>query len=576
MGRNTEVCKVVMEQYEPGKLARVLLVQDDVPAGTQLGQMLREVWPRGLIVSQAREISDAAHELADHGATCVLLDIPHDDAPLDALEQLTTASPGTPIIVLSDHAGDELGAAAVRGGAQDYLLKSELSATTLGRAVRYSVERKRAEVALSVQALHDPLTELPNRALFLDRLRGALDRSRRTGSTVAVLFLDVDGFKEINDTFGHAAGDRVLMVLADRFRDLLRPMDTVARFGGDEFTFLFEGLETERDAALVAERVSQAVELPLTLAGGQHELAVSIGVTMVSDPQTAIDDIIRQADTAMYRAKEGGGDQFELFASVTDRTVGPRTHLEQELRQAVDRAELRVHYQPRVSLNGETGLEGFEALVRWEHPDLGLMEPVEFISIAEETGLIVEIGEWVMRQALEQLGRWRRSRPEVTISVNLSARQLGDGNLVEHLADAIREEDTDPAALCLEIAEGALEAAPALATRQLMALHEMGVKLAVDNFGTGTSSMTLSELPVDILKIDQTLISRLDRAGSEADTVGAAVRLGHELGLRVVAEGVETDAQLAQLRVLGCDGAQGYLFSHPITEEGVHSLLGES
>jgi diguanylate cyclase (GGDEF)-like protein len=566
---------VVMELYGPGKPARVLLVEDDARAALELGEMLHLVWSRGLVVTHTRHVADAVQELADHGATCVLLDL-HDQPVLAALEELSAASPATPIVVVADGDDDQdLGVALVRAGAQDFLVRSELNAPRLARAISYAVERKRGEAALALQALHDPLTALPNRALFLDRLRGALDRSRRTGAPVVVLFLDVDGFKQINDTLGHSAGDRLLIELAERFRAMLRPMDTVARFGGDEFTFLFEGLESEEEAALVAQRVTQTASLPLSLAGQQRAVSISIGVYIVTDPEEEIDDVIRQADTAMYRAKESGGDRFEVFEDVMARLPGPRTHLERDLRQAMDRAQLRVHYQPRVSFNDETGLEGFEALVRWEHPTLGLIEPIEFMSIAEETGLIVPIGEWVIHQALDQVERWRESRPGVTISVNLSARQLGDSHLLEHLAEEIREGGHDPAVLCLEVAEGALEAAPDLAVRQLAALNELGITLAIDDFGTGTSSsITLSELPVHILKIDTTLVAQLGRVGSDIDQVSDAVALGHALGLKVVAEGVETDVQLAHVRRLGCDGAQGYLFSQPMPEEGVYSLLG--
>jgi diguanylate cyclase (GGDEF)-like protein len=564
---------VVMELFGPGKPARVLLVEDDARAALELGEMLRSVWSRGLVVGHTPHVGDAVQELADHGATCVLLDL-HDQPMLAALEELSAASPATPIVVVADGDDDDLGVAVVRAGAQDYLVRADLNAPRLARAISYAVERKRSEAALAMQALHDPLTALPNRALFLDRLRGALDRSRRTGGPVVVLFLDVDGFKQINDSLGHGAGDRLLIELAERFRAMLRPMDTVARFGGDEFTFLFEGLDSEEEAALVAQRVTQSAGLPVILAGQERTVSISIGVYIVTDPEEEIDDVLRQADTAMYRAKESGGARFEVFEDVMARLPGPRTHLERELRLAVERAQLRVHYQPRVSFNDETGLEGFEALVRWEHPELGLMEPIEFMSIAEETGLIVPIGEWVLHQALAQVERWRESRPGVTISVNLSARQLSDSHLVEHLAEEIREGGHDPAVLCLEVAEGALEAAPELAMRQLAALNELGITLAIDDFGTGTSSsITLSELPIHILKIDTTLVSQLGRTESELDQVSDAVELGHALGLKVVAEGVETDAQLAQLRRLGCDGAQGFLFSQPMPEEGVYSLL---
>jgi diguanylate cyclase (GGDEF)-like protein len=562
-----------MELFGPGKPARVLLVEDDAHAALELGEMLRSVWNRGLVVSHTPHVADAVQELADHGATCVLLDV-RDQPLLEALEELSAASPSTPIVVLADGDDVDIGVAVVRAGAQDFLVRVELSAARLARVVGYAVERKRSEAALAMQALHDPLTALPNRALFLDRLRGALDRSRRTGGPVVVLFLDVDDFKEINDTLGHGAGDQLLIELAERFRAMLRPMDTVARFGGDEFTFLFEGLESDEEAALVAQRVTQSAGLPIMVGGQQRTVSISIGVYIVTDPEEEIDDVIRQADTAMYRAKESGGARFEVFEDVMARLPGPRTHLERELRQAIDRAQLRVHYQPRVSFNDETGLEGFEALVRWEHPELGLMEPIEFMSIAEETGLIVPIGEWVIHEALDQVEHWREARPEVTISVNLSARQLGDPQLIEHLAEEIRHGGHDPGVLCLEVAEGALEAAPELALRQLAALNELGITLAIDDFGTGTSSsITLSELPVHILKIDTTLVSQLGRVHGDVDPVGDAVELGHALGLKVVAEGVETDVQLAQVRRLGCDGAQGFLFSEPMPQEGVYSLL---
>jgi diguanylate cyclase (GGDEF)-like protein len=572
--RDTEACKVVvMELSGADEPARLLLVEDDARAAVELGDMLRSVWTHGLVVSHTQHVGDAVRELADHGATCVLLTV-RGELPTDAMAQLTAASPATPIVVVSDSDDEAIGVAAVRAGAQDVLVRADLSAPRLARAVSYAVERKRGEAALALQALHDPLTALPNRVLFLDRLRVALDRSRRTGSPVVVLFLDVDGFKQINDTLGHGAGDRLLTMLAERFRAMLRPMDTVARFGGDEFTFLFEGVESEREAALVAQRVTHSASLPVPLAGQQRSVSISIGVYMVTDPEEKIDDVLRQADTAMYRAKESGGDRVAVFENVMAHLPGPRTHLEGELRQALERAQLRVLYQPLVSCNDEADLEGFEALVRWEHPELGLIKPIDFMSIAEETGLIVPIGEWVIDQALNQVQHWRESRPGVTISVNLSARQLSDSHLVEYLSDALREGGHDPGVLCLEVAEGALEAAPELAMRQLAALNELGVRLAIDDYGTGTSSsITLSELPVHILKIDTTLVSRLGHDEGDADAVSEAVQLGHALGLTVVAEGVETDAQLDQLRRLGCDGAQGYLFSRPMPEDGVVSLL---
>jgi diguanylate cyclase (GGDEF)-like protein len=538
-------------------------------------EMLRAAWSQGLLVTQAQNIVDAAQELADHGATCVLLDLPRDRShPLDALQQLSMSAPSTPIIVLSDYHDDELGVEAIRSGAQDYLLAAELTPATLGRAVRYAVERKRSEVELARQALHDPLTELPNRALFLDRLSVALDRSRRTDTAVCLLFLDVDSFKEVNDTLGHAAGDRLLTVLADRFRGLLRPMDTVARYGGDEFTFLFEGLENEQEALLIAERVTHSASRPLMLGETEISVAVSIGISMVTDPAISLDEAIRDADAAMYRAKEVGGSRFELFDDRPRRRIAERSNAEDALREAIDRSQLRVHYQPRVSINGDTGLVGFEALVRWEHPERGLIGPDEFVPLAEETGLIVPIGEWVIARALEQVSSWRESRPGMTISVNLSPRQLARPDLVANLERALGEARVDPGALWLEVTENTVQQDPVAVGSVLGALHALGVNLALDDFGMGHSSLqSLRALPVDMIKIHQTFVSALDAATDDSALVGAVVELGHALGLTVIAEGVETDVQLAHLRELGCDGAQGFLFSGPVTEDGVHELL---
>jgi diguanylate cyclase (GGDEF)-like protein len=563
-------------QAGPSQPARVLLVEDDPRTAMMIGEMLRAVWTEGLVIAHAQRVEDATQELLDHGATCVLLDLPAEQSvPLAALEHLRSGVPDAPIIVLSDYSDDDLGVAAVKAGAQDYLLKSELNPSVLSRAVRYAVERKRSEIELAHLALHDPLTALPNRTLFLDRFTVSLDRSRRTGAPVAVLFLDVDSFKLINDSLGHPAGDELLRVLADRFRRMLRPMDTVARFGGDEFTFLFEQLEGEREAVLIAERISHSASLPLSLGDGETTVTVSIGIAMVTDPSVAPDHVIRDADTAMYRAKELGGSRFELFDESSRQRAMERIELEGALRLAVERSELRVHYQPRVSLNGITGLVGFEALVRWEHPQRGLIEPSEFISVAEETGLIVPIGEWVLEQALSQVRRWRQARPEMTISVNLSSRQLQDPGLAARLAAATDESGADPGVVCLEVTEDTVEHNPELASRTLAALRQIGFKLAIDDFGMGHSSLqSLRHLPVDTLKIHESFVASLGSAPGDVAIVGAVVELGHALGLSVVAEGVETDAQLAYLRDLGCDGAQGFLFSRPVPEDSVHDLLG--
>ena len=505
---------------------RILLIEEDPRAAMLIGEMLRAAWPDGLIIAHAPRFADAAQELVEHGATCVLLTIRGDGAdPLKDLGHLLAAAPDAPVVVLSDRADEELGLAAVKAGAQDCLRAGDVNPGLLARSVRFAIERKRSEVDLTHQALHDPLTGLPNRALFVDRLSVALDRSRRTGAPVAVLFLDVDGFKEINDTLGHAAGDRVLTLLADRFHEMLRPMDTVARFGGDEFTFLFEELESEREAVLIADRISRTASEPLSLGEIEEmEAAVSIGIAIVTDPSVDPESIIRDADAAMYRAKERGGDRFELFDEATRHRASERLALESALRQAVERSELRVHYQPQVSLHGSSDLAGFEALVRWQHPERGLIDAAEFLDVAEATGLIVPIGEWVIGQALAQVTRWRVTRPGVTVSVNVSARQLRDPSLASTVATAVRDSGVAPATLCLEVTEEAVQHDPELAESMLRGLSDLGVGLAVDDFGTGRSSLaSFRDLPVQAIKIHPSFVAGL---GDGSRGLGAPRRAG--------------------------------------------------
>jgi diguanylate cyclase (GGDEF)-like protein len=332
--------------------ARVLLVEDDRRITTLVGEMLRFERTQGLVVSNKYGLAEAPQELVDKGVICVVLGISAPDPEaLGWLEQLRNAAPEVPIVVVAEDCPDEFGIAFVRAGAQDFLPRSELNPRALTRAIRYAIERNRSEVELAHRALHDPLTALPNRALFVDRLTVALDRSRRTGTPVAVLFLDVDNFKEINDSMGHAAGDLLLTVLADRFGDMLRPMDAVARFGGDEFTFLFEELGSEREARLIAERIKQAASRPLTLGDSETSVTVSIGVAFVTDPAVAADQVIRDADAAMYRAKKLGGARFEVDHDVS-QSSNHHAEPDDALRAALDVSHLRVHDHPGVSLNG--------------------------------------------------------------------------------------------------------------------------------------------------------------------------------------------------------------------------------
>jgi diguanylate cyclase (GGDEF)-like protein len=422
--------------------------------------------------------------------------------------------------------------------------------------------------------MHDQLTGLPNRALFLDRLGLALERSRRSGAPLAVLFLDFDNFKEINDTRGHAAGDRVLSVLGERLGGLLRPMDTIARFGGDEFTFLFEGFTSEREVVLIADRICQAAGRPLEVDGVQLTATVSVGIAMVGDPTVSPDTIIREADAAMYRAKDRGRSRFELFDEDSRLRANERIEFESAIRQAVERGELRVHYQPHVILHGMNVVNGIEALVRWEHPTRGLLTAGEFMPLADDLGLSVPIGRFVLEQSLVQLSKWRARKPEMTLSLNISARHLRDPALPILLSESIRAGELDPAAIYLELSESGLAEDPDGAIRALRAVKETGVRITIDDFGVGALSLArLTQFPVDALKIHESFVAGLGGDPENATLLGALVELGHALGLDVIAEGVETEAQLEQLREVGCDAVQGYAIGRPVSEEQLEAVL---
>jgi diguanylate cyclase (GGDEF)-like protein/PAS domain S-box-containing protein len=425
-------------------------------------------------------------------------------------------------------------------------------------------ERKDAEARLAHQARHDTLTGLPNRALFLDRLEQALRRSDRNGSRVAVLFVDLDRFKLINDSFGHAAGDRVLCDVAARLRPALRPADTIARFGGDELTVLCEDVDGEAGARAIARRIAALFEEPFLVEDGEAFLQASIGIAIAGD-NTAPEDLIRDADAAMYRAKEGGRAAVEVFDEAMRRDARERVATESALRRAIARDELCIHVQPVVGLRDDR-IHGFEALVRWQHPERGLVPPGDFIPLAEETGLIVPIGNFVVREVCRTLARWREEAgaPWVQCSVNLSVRHLQQPDLVETVATALERYGVRADRLVLEITESAVMENGSGTVETLEALKALGVRLALDDFGTGYSSLAhLHRFPLDVLKIDRSFTAALDEDHQGASIAGAIVSLAQALGLATVAEGIEDGAQLRQLERLGCTFGQGFHFSRP-------------
>ena len=444
---------------------------------------------------------------------------------------------------------------------------------------RHVDERTRAAEEAAHQALHDSLTGLASRALFMDRLNQALARTDRTPRSMAVMFLDLDRFKLINDSLGHDAGDRVLKSTADRLRMVLRPADTAARFGGDEFLVLCEDAGTERDAVLIAERMAEAVAMPIPLDTGEITVTTSIGIAMCGGGADRCEDLVRDADSALYRAKELGRARAELFDRAMRARAMRRLTIENQLRKGLDRGQFCLHYQPLIDL--QTGeIQELEALVRWDHPRWGLLLPEMFLQIAEETGLIVPLGAWVLEDACRQWVRWRAAAPDappVAISVNVSGPQLIRPKFEQAVVETLERTGMEAGSLVFEVTEGVFMGTTSPTVDTLRRLRDLGVRLTIDDFGTGYSSLGyLKRMKADALKVDRSFVDGLGEDSEDEAIVAAVVRLAHSLGLVAVAEGVETAEQVGRLRALQCDLAQGFYYSEPRPPDAIAAFLARS
>lgn len=567
----------------------ILIIDDEPQISDVLSELLREKY--GCATTNSAE--EALSLLEKENFNLVVSDI--DLGGISGIELIPLIHkklPDAVVIMISGKQSIESAIEAMRVGAFDYIQKPfELEHVEIAveRAINHHlllVEKRRYEnqleelvrqrtSQLNYLAYHDALTDLPNRALFEDRLSQALAAAQRNQNILAVILLSIDRFKQIHDTLGHAAGHQILRQVAERLKKCAGEEETVARFEGEEFALLLTRIDGAEDAATVSNSINAALKLPLDISGNEVFITAGIGISQFPDDGEDAAALLKNAGAALSRAKEQGGNNFQFYTTDMNAKALRRLELENKLRRALEREEFEVYYQPKIDTVSNR-ITGMEALARWRHPELGLISPAEFVPLAEETGLILPIGEWILRAACAQSERWRESGFDLFVSVNLSARQFQQQNLSETLSRIVRETKFDPFRLTLEVTESSIMSNPDYAIKTLGELKNTGIKISIDDFGTGYSSLGyLKSLPIDILKIDKSFIRDITTDPDDAALVMAIVTLSHNLRLRVIAEGVETDEQLRFLRLTRCDEWQGFLFSKPIPAEQFEKLLRE-
>ena len=551
---------------------RLLLVEDDGRYASYIGATLMTVFSAHFQYDHVTSIGAAVERLSDAAYDLVLLDLGLPDAAdLDGLATVVGVAPDIPVIILSGAEDGALALRAVKAGAQDYLSKGHTTGEVLARSIRYAIERKHSELQIKRMAYRDSLTQLPNRTMLMEHLDAALKRAHRDRHLAGLFFVDIDHFKQINDTLGHQAGDDVLRQLGERLRRSLRNNDTLARLSGDEFIAV---VEVKRRAGLlpVAEKLAAQLKAPFMVSGRELFVTASIGVSSYPTDGTDPQRLLRDADRAMYRAKAEGRDTYRFYTARVQNELSSKLAFTSELRRAVDRGELLLHFQPLVDL--PTGrIDGLEALVRWQHPSMGLIPPADFIPVAEESGLILSIERWVLQSAMSEALVYERGH-ELKLAINLSSRHFDHPELLSELRDITRTVGYNPRFLELELTERGLMHNPKRVLRHLKEFRRLGIQVAVDDFGTGYSCLGLMKrFPLHALKIDRSFVRNCATDQTNQALVAAIIRMGHALGLSVTAEGVETAEQLAYLQQQQCDRAQGSYFSRPIPGTEVLRML---
>ncbi len=547
-------------------MIKLLLVADDHQEALTINNMLKEGLQNQFTMEQSLSVTEALDLVQHQSFQAIILDLHLPEGQsFESIPQFIQYCPGAPILILSSVEDEEQAILAVKSGAQDYLIKGQTSSSTLCRAIRYAMERHRATQRITQLAHYDHLTGLANRGLFYERLNCAVARCNRNDMAMALMFLDLDHFKAINDTLGHECGDSLLKTVATRIKKCIREIDTGVRLGGDEFAVLLEQIVSVEDVAAVAQRILQLLAQPIIVNHHQLQITGSLGVTIYPWDSANPQELLSHADAAMYRAKAQGGNSYQFYTAGMKTAGLDGSTLEVELNRALAKEEFLLHYQPQMNLQTKQ-IIGMEALLRWHHPYQGLIGPNQFIPQAEENGMIIPIGEWVLRAASKQAKYWEKQGfPRPNVAVNLSARQIHHGNLPALIQDILKRSRLDPANLKLELTETFLIHETEETLQTLRELKDMGVQLYIDDFGAGYASLRyLKFFPVDGIKLDQSLIRELPHNTNDAAIVEAVISLGKTLGLQVIAEGVETQEQMTFLEEHGCDAMQGYWLAPPL------------
>ncbi len=554
---------------------KLLLVEDNPADADFLAASLRRQRASDIQIVNVATLAEAVAQLGLDKYDVVLLDL-HlpDGSGLQCLDAIQAVDSEIPIVVLSGQDDEEFAVSVLNKGAQDYLVKWEGQGHSILRSIRYAMERKKADLRLTYLAQYDPLTGIPNRQFFNDQLTRATARARRDGRKVTLLYLDLDAFKVVNDTLGHDAGDRLLQEVADRIRRSVRAGDVVARLGGDEFAVMLEGLASPRDVEAMATGLLEIVSKPYHIADRQLTITTSIGITVFPSDNADTQMLLKNADIAMYQAKDSGRNNFKFFHQAMHASLVEYHELERDIREALQLGHFHLAYQPKVNVHINQ-LQGLEALLRWKSPTRGIVNPKDFISVAEESGHIIPLGYWVLNEVCQTINAWRgKGLTLVPVSVNVSARQFQQPDFHKRIAEVLHKHDIDPSLIEIELTEGLMMEDTEAAQRELSQLKKIGLRISIDDFGTGYSCLSyLRRFPIDVLKIDRSFVMEIGSIRDGESIIDAIISLAKSLRLETVAEGVETPAQLNYLLDHGCHVVQGFLFGKPMEMHLIEPLL---